>query len=167
MLNTDYFSIWCTEYGAGLGTAGYSCSVGKASLLVLTAGLGITKAITAVKQAFEESLPVILLGINNFSSILNRRVGAMHEISDSTSFFTSITCCQQKITEVRNFYKVLSDSIDKASLENSPIYLEISKDVLMNVEEYEIPLTVSGVQRKCDCALTDEFISGLLNHLNL
>jgi len=162
LLNTDLFSIWRTEYGAGLGAVGFSCSTGKASLLVLAAGPGITNAITAVKQAFEESLPVIVLEINNFSSVLNRRVGSMHEIPDSTVFFTSITCWQQKITDARDFYEVLSDSIEKASLEKSPIYLEIPNAVLMKVEECEIPLTVSGVHRKHCCELTDEFIDDLI-----
>jgi acetolactate synthase-1/2/3 large subunit len=160
-MNTDLFTLWRTEYGAGLGAIGFSCVTGKASLLVLTAGPGITNAITAVKQAFEESLPVIVLGVNNFSSVLNRRVGAMHEIPDSTVFFPSITCGQYKLTDAGKFYQVLTATIQKAVREHSPVYLEIASDVLMKVENYEIPESNLGAEVKYSCELTEDFIRDL------
>ena len=157
-------SIWRTEHGAGLGAVGYSTSTRKASLLVATAGPGITNSITAVKQAYEESLPIIVLGVNNFSSVLDRKVGSMHEIPDSMVFFETISCHQERILKSENFVSTFLKAFEIALRENSPVYLEIPSDVLIQSEglSWDESIIAEMKVEKYKCELSDEFISDLI-----
>jgi thiamine pyrophosphate-dependent acetolactate synthase large subunit-like protein len=149
ILTDKHISLWRTEYGAGLGAVGYSSISHKPSLLVLTAGPGITNAVTSVNQAYEESLPLIVLGINNFSSVLDRRVGAMHEIPDSTVFFKTITCFQKRISNPDSFHDTFVYALQKACCENRPVYIEIASDILIAVENMKFDLSNMHLRDNC------------------
>ncbi|MCX2829640.1 hypothetical protein CN568_20125 [Bacillus pseudomycoides] len=135
----DYSNLisWRTEYGAGFGALGNIQSTGLPAIVVSTAGPGITSMISHVAQANAEFLPLIAIGVNNYSWDLDQRKGLIHELPDSRPLFRDITYDCLRIESGSEFVDYLTRCISK--MKNGqcrPVYIEIPSNIISEIVEF-------------------------------
>ncbi len=109
---------------------------------VVTAGPGVTDAITGVANAYEARSPLVLIG--GASPLKTKGMGALQEMAQ-LNMFKDITKAAFTITETEKIPQQLHEAFEIAlGGRPGPVFIEIPFDVLFNaVEPPEIPLRVT------------------------
>src|SRR5258708_3811410 len=119
------------EQGAGFMAAGYALAAHKPGVLLTTAGPGVTNVLTPVAQAYCESIPLIVLALNNYSSQLDRRLGLFHELQDFAGLFGSRCVDHFRALDPSDLPYALGQAFNyQRSRRPGPYVLEIPSDLL-------------------------------------
>jgi len=127
------------EQAAAFMAEGWARVTGKPGVVVVTAGPGVTNAITGIWNSFECLSPIIVFG--GKSPLSEFELGSLQEL-DSLSLVEPITKWRRSGYETRRIPEYVSMAYRQAvSGRPGPVYLEFPQDILWTqVEEAEAPL---------------------------
>ncbi|MBN1333729.1 MAG: 5-guanidino-2-oxopentanoate decarboxylase [Synergistales bacterium] len=135
------------EQGSGFMALGYARMSGKPGVALTITGPGLTNIITAMGQAFHDSVPMLVISSQIETSALNYRSGYLHELRNSTILASSVA----KESRIIRSHQDISNSIMQAynlvtSGRPGPVHLEIPLDILgepspIVESDFQYPLT--------------------------
>ena len=148
------------EQGAGFMADGYARASGKPGVALVISGPGVTNALTAIGQAYADSIPVLMISSDAASYTLGKGWGCLHEVPGLTD--TTAPLCAFSATALTP--EQVPDLLAKAfsvfaSERPRPVHIAIPIDVLempagdgwTTVELPERPApTAKKVERACD-----------------
>jgi thiamine pyrophosphate-dependent acetolactate synthase large subunit-like protein len=79
------------EQGAGFMADGYARASGKPGVALLISGPGVTNAVTAMGQAYADSIPMLVLSADAASHTLGKGWGVLHEVTSLTATTAPLT----------------------------------------------------------------------------
>lgn len=125
--------VWRTEFGAGYGALSVSMLDEVASTLIVTAGPGITNILTVLAQAYNDRIPLIVIGVNNWSSTLRNRVGTIHELGFTNSMFEKVALESVCFDSAQQFCENIDCLYDMACCCRMPVYIDLPSDIFDDV----------------------------------
>ncbi|HYF91058.1 MAG TPA: thiamine pyrophosphate-binding protein [Symbiobacteriaceae bacterium] len=125
------------EATAAFAADGWSRLTGRPGVAIVTAGPGVTNAVTGVANAWRAQSPAVIIGGQGPHGLAGK--GALQEM-DGLSLMKPITKWQAQITDPKRIPEVLSTAFRQAiSGVPGPVYVEIPVDVLFeNAEPDEV-----------------------------
>jgi len=126
------------EQAAGHMAEGWSLATGEMGVCAVTAGPGLTDAVTAIANAKMSNSPMLVLG--GRSALFENDIGALQDL-DQMSLMLPITKWASKCHEAKRIPEYISMAYRHAmSGRPGPAYLELPFDVLsQEVEESDVP----------------------------
>jgi acetolactate synthase-1/2/3 large subunit len=119
------------EQGAGFMALGYALAARKPGIVLTTAGPGVTNVLTPVGQAQCESIPLIVLAMNNYTAQLDRRLGLFHEMDDYAGLFSGRSAGHFRALEPSDLSYALGQAFNHHRTRRpGPYVLEIPSDLL-------------------------------------
>ena len=120
------------EQSAAHAAEGWYRATGQVGVAAVTAGPGVTDAVTAVANAHRSGIPMILIG--GQGPAFFREMGSLQEM-DHVSLMRSITKWSASVPETRRIPDYMAMAFRKAMTGvPGPVFLEMPLDVLMNME---------------------------------
>ncbi len=119
------------EQGAGLMADGYARTSGKPGVALVISGPGVTNAATALGQAYNDSIPVLLISADADSSSLGKGWGVLHEVADLNAVtrpLTALSACARRPSDVPELIGQAFSIF--ASERPRPVHISIPIDVL-------------------------------------
>ena len=128
------------EQVAGHAAEAYSRLTGKCGVAVVTAGPGVTDAVTAVATAYQNGSPMLLIG--GAAPVNTSLQGALQEIPGTVDMFKPITKWSASCHTTRRIADYLAQAFRTALTGRfGPVFLEIPSDVLFGrFEEDEVAM---------------------------
>ncbi len=121
------------EQTAGHAAEGWARATGQVGVAAVTAGPGVTDAVTAAANAFRGQVPMVLIGGQGPNFF--REMGSLQEM-DHVTLLRSITKWSVAVPETRRIPDYMAMAFRKAVTGvPGPVFLEMPLDVLMNMEE--------------------------------
>jgi len=118
------------EQAAAHAAEGWARATGEVGVAAVTAGPGVTDAVTAVANAQRSGCPMVLLGGQGPRAL--SEMGSLQEM-DHVSLMRSITKWSATVPESRRIPDYLSSAFRKAKTGvPGPVFLEMPLDVLMD-----------------------------------
>ncbi|HEY0918341.1 5-guanidino-2-oxopentanoate decarboxylase [Devosia sp.] len=119
------------EQGAGFMADGYARATGKPAACLLITGPGVTNALTAVGQAYSDSVPMLVIASTQDVSDHGRQRGRLHETRNQRAMAEQVTAFAATCWLPDD----VPDYLDRAfavfdSRRPRPVYLDIPMDVL-------------------------------------
>lgn len=125
------------EQGAGFMADGYARVSGKPGVCLLITGPGLTNAITAMAQAQQDSVPLLVISGVNARSSLGHGRGRLHELPDQHAMMASFTLMSHTLLDPADLPAVMARAFTiLRSGRPGPVHIEIPIDVM----SMEIPL---------------------------
>ena len=118
------------EQGAGHAAEGYAAATGKVGVSIATSGPGATNLVTAIADAFMDSVPFLAITGQVFSTLMGS--DAFQE-ADITGITMPITKHSYLVTKVEDIPRVLQEAYHIASTGRpGPVLVDITKDAQQN-----------------------------------
>lgn len=119
------------EQGAGFMADGYARISGKPGVCLLITGPGLTNAITAMAQAMQDSIPMLVItGVNPVQSFGQGR-GLLHELPDQSRLIRALTPHSHSLRRAEELPKVLQTAYELfQSARPGPVHIEIPIDLM-------------------------------------
>lgn len=119
------------EQGAGFMADGYARITGKPGVAIVITGPGLTNIITAMGQAYHDSVPMLVISSQIETSALPYRSGYLHELKNSTYLVSSVAKESRRITD----HAMIEEAVFEAwnlslSGRPGPVHIEIPLDIL-------------------------------------
>lgn len=119
------------EQAAGHAAEGWARATGRPGVAAVTAGPGVTDAVTAAANAMRGQTPMILIGGQGPSFL--REMGSLQEM-DHCQLLRSVTKWSATVPETRRIPDYLAMAFRKATTGvPGPVFLEMPIDILMNM----------------------------------
>ncbi len=127
------------EQTAGHAADGMARVSGKPGVALVTAGPGVTDAVTALANAQRAQVPLVCIGGAGPQALAD--MGSLQDM-DSVTLMRSVSKWSVRVTETRRIVEYIDAAfrIAQANIPG-PVYLEIPLDVLMNFASAEWPAT--------------------------
>ncbi len=148
------------EQGAGFMADGYARASGKPGVALVISGPGVTNALTAVGQAYADSIPMLMLSADAASHTLGKGLGVLHEVPSLTDTTAPLTAFSATAMSAEEVPQLLARAFSVFSSERPrPVHIAIPTDVLeMPVETQwqaiELPMrpapTAKKIERACE-----------------
>jgi acetolactate synthase-1/2/3 large subunit len=123
------------EQSAGHAAEGWARATGKPGVALVTAGPGVTDAVTAVANAMRGGVPMVLIG--GQGPRFYSGMGSLQEM-DHVTLMRSISKWSITVPETRRIPDFLAMAFRKATTGvPGPVFLEMPLDVLMMMEKSE------------------------------
>jgi acetolactate synthase-1/2/3 large subunit len=119
------------EQGAAFMADGYARVSGKPGVCLLITGPGLTNAITAMAQAGQDSVPMLVIsGVNRRDSLGHGR-GRLHELPDQRAMMASFCLMTHTLLEPNDLSDVMARAFTiLRSGRPGPVHIEIPTDVM-------------------------------------
>ncbi|TNF60760.1 MAG: sulfoacetaldehyde acetyltransferase [Rhodobacteraceae bacterium] len=131
-------TFWdCAHEGsAGMMSDGYTRATGKVSMMIAQNGPGITNFVTAVKTAYWNHTPLLLVT----PQAANRTIGqgGFQEV-EQMKLFEDMVAYQEEVRDPSRVAEVLTRVISKARRLSGPAQINIPRDFWTQVVDIEIP----------------------------
>lgn len=119
------------EQGAGFMADGYARITGKPGVAIVITGPGLTNIVTAMGQAYHDSVPMLVISSQIETSALPYRSGYLHELKNSTYLVSSVAKESRRITD----HSMIEEAVFEAwnlslSGRPGPVHIEIPLDIL-------------------------------------
>ncbi|MCG7493051.1 5-guanidino-2-oxopentanoate decarboxylase [Thalassobius sp. Cn5-15] len=145
------------EQGAGFMADGYARASGKPGVCLLITGPGLTNAITAMAQAMQDSVPMLVItGVNPADSHGKKR-GLLHELPDQHGLICAMTPHSYSLRAAADLPDVLRTAYEVfASARPGPVHIEIPTDLMAApMPDYQMPQPSAQPPRANAAALTE------------
>ena len=118
------------EQGCAFMADGYARATGKPGVALVITGPGLTNAITAMAQAREDSIPMLVISGVNRRGSLGKGWGLLHELPDQQAMIATL-CPTRRITAPDQ----VADALDwafatMATGRPGPVHIEVPTDVM-------------------------------------
>ncbi|MFV2031887.1 MAG: 5-guanidino-2-oxopentanoate decarboxylase, partial [Gammaproteobacteria bacterium] len=119
------------EQGAGFMADGYARASGRPGVALVISGPGVTNALTAVGQAYADSIPLLLLSADAASYTLGKGWGCLHEVPRLTDTTAPLTAMAATATAPGDVPQLIARAFSIfASERPRPVHIAIPIDVL-------------------------------------
>ncbi|MET1411766.1 5-guanidino-2-oxopentanoate decarboxylase [Roseibium sp. HPY-6] len=119
------------EQGAGFMADGYARTTGKPGVALLITGPGLTNAITAMAQAYQDSVPMLVISGVNARASLGHGKGWLHELPDQRAIMAPLTLMTHTLHEPSDLPAVMDRAFAiLQSRRPGPVHIEIPTDVM-------------------------------------
>ncbi len=135
---TAGITFWdCAHEGsAGMMSDGYTRATGKMSMMIAQNGPGITNFVTAVKTAYWNHTPLLLVTPQAANKTIGQ--GGFQEV-EQMKLFEDMVAYQEEVRDPSRVAEVLTRVIAKAKLASGPAQINIPRDMWTQVVDIEIP----------------------------
>ena len=130
------FSDCAHEGSAGMMSDGYTRATGKMSMMIAQNGPGITNFVTAVKTAYWNHTPLLLVTPQAANKTIGQ--GGFQEV-EQMKLFEDMVCYQEEVRDPSRVAEVLTRVIAQAKRQSAPAQLNIPRDMWTKVVDIEIP----------------------------
>lgn len=119
------------EQGAGFMADGYARVTGKPGVALVITGPGLTNTITAMAQARQDSIPMLVIsGVNRRNSLGHGR-GLLHELPDQAAMMKSFALYSHTLVDPADLPAVIAQAFSiMGSARPGPVHIEIPTDVM-------------------------------------
>ncbi|HEX6444809.1 MAG TPA: thiamine pyrophosphate-binding protein, partial [Streptosporangiales bacterium] len=132
------------EQGAGFAADGYARVTGCPGVVLTTTGPGVLNAVTALAEAYSDSVPVLVVAPGMPLAHPGSGNGYLHEVRDQHAALSAVTAGGERVGSVAEIpYAVTRAFAAMATGRPRPRYLEIPLDLLDEVADVEIPAPVA------------------------
>lgn len=119
------------EQGAGFMADGYARASGRPGVCFTITGPGLTNILTAMGQAYADSVPMLVIASVNATTELGTGEGRLHELPSQRALAAGVSVFAQTIHHKRQLAEALARAMAVfASARPRPVYLEIPVDVI-------------------------------------
>ncbi|MHA7971314.1 5-guanidino-2-oxopentanoate decarboxylase [Rhizobium sp. CAU 1783] len=119
------------EQGAGFMADGYARVSGKPGVCLVITGPGLTNTITAMAQAQQDSVPLLVISGVNARSSLGHGRGRLHELPDQRAMIASFALMSHTLLEPEDLPAVMKRAFAiLRSGRPGPVHIEIPTDVM-------------------------------------
>ena len=124
------------EGSAGMMSDGYTRATGKMSMMIAQNGPGITNFVTAVKTAYWNHTPLLLVTPQAANKTIGQ--GGFQEV-EQMKLFEDMVCYQEEVRDPTRVAEVLTRVIAQAKRQSATAQLNIPRDMWTKVVDIEIP----------------------------
>ena len=124
------------EGSAGMMSDGYTRATGKMSMMIAQNGPGITNFVTAVKTAYWNHTPLLLVTPQAANKTIGQ--GGFQEV-EQMKLFEDMVAYQEEVRDPTRVAEVLTRVISQAKRLSGPAQLNIPRDFWTQVVDIEIP----------------------------
>ncbi|EBA18125.1 hypothetical protein RSK20926_10419 [Roseobacter sp. SK209-2-6] len=134
-------TFWdCAHEGSGgMMADGYTRATGKMSMMIAQNGPGITNFVTAVKTAYWNHTPLLLVTPQAANKTIGQ--GGFQEM-EQMRMFADCVCYQEEVRDPSRVAEVLNRVIMNAKRASAPAQLNIPRDMWTQVVDIELPAIV-------------------------
>ncbi|MCP4188054.1 MAG: 5-guanidino-2-oxopentanoate decarboxylase [Gammaproteobacteria bacterium] len=126
------------EQGAGFMADGYARASGRPGVALVISGPGVTNALTAIGQAYADSIPVLMLSADAASHTLGKGWGCLHEVPRLTDTTEPLTALAATAMSPDDVPELLAKAFSIfASERPRPVHIAIPIDILKMPVETE------------------------------
>jgi acetolactate synthase-1/2/3 large subunit len=119
------------EQGLGFMADGYARTSGRPGVCFTITGPGLTNIITAMGQAYGDSIPMIVISSENRRDEIGTGRGFLHELPDQLGIAAKVSVSAERVTAAEQLPGALARAFAAATAARPrPVYLEIPRDVL-------------------------------------
>ncbi len=131
-------TFWdCAHEGsAGMMADGYARATGKMSMMIAQNGPGITNFVTAVKTAYWNHTPLLLVTPQAANKTIGQ--GGFQEI-EQMKLFEDMVCYQEEVRDPSRMAEVLTRVIAKARLASGLAQINVPRDFWTQIIDIDIP----------------------------
>ena len=119
------------EQNAGFAADGYARATGRAAAAFVISGPGLTNILTAVAQAYSDSVPLLIVASSPMRASLGRHWGVLHELADQRALIASASnfaASARSAADVREHLQAAFAAMRAAR--PRPAYVDIPLDLL-------------------------------------
>ncbi len=124
------------ECNAGYMSDGFTRSTGKMSMMIAQNGPGITNFVTAVKTAYWNHTPLLLVTPQAANKTIGQ--GGFQEV-EQLKLFEDMVCYQEEVRDPSRIAEVLNRVISQAWRNSAPAQINIPRDFWTQVVDIELP----------------------------
>ena len=119
------------EQGAGFMADGYARATGKPGVCLCITGPGMTNIITAMGQAFADSIPMLVISSVNKTSTLGLGLGQLHELTDQQKLVSTVAAFSHTLMSLDDLPAIITRAFAVFSTARPrPVHIEIPVDLL-------------------------------------
>ena len=147
------------EQGAGHAAEGYARSTGKPGVLLVTSGPGATNAVTALTDAYMDSVPIVCIS----GQVPTHLIGTdAFQECDTTGITRPCTKHNWLVKDIKDLPKIIHKAFEVATTGRpGPVLVDIPKDVQFQKTKY----TIFKKQKKLNGKLHNLFRQEDINEL--
>ena len=140
------------EQGAGHAAEGYARSSGKPGVLLVTSGPGATNAVTALTDAYMDSIPVVCIS----GQVPTHLIGTdAFQECDTTGITRPCTKHNWLVKDVNDLADIMNQAFKIATTGRpGPVLVDIPKDIQFNKGIYKV--SKNKLEKKLNGALTNK-----------
>ena len=122
------------EQGAGHAAEGYARSTGKPGVLLVTSGPGVTNAVTALTDAYMDSVPIVCIS----GQVPTHLIGTdAFQECDTTGITRPCTKHNWLVKDIKDLPKIIHKAFEVATTGRpGPVLIDIPKDVQFKKTKY-------------------------------
>ncbi|MCG8562885.1 MAG: sulfoacetaldehyde acetyltransferase [Hyphomicrobiales bacterium] len=124
------------ETNGGLMCDGYTRATGKMAMAVAQNGPGVTGFVTAIKTAYWNHTPMLLLTPQAANKTIGQ--GGFQEV-EQMALFRDMVCYQEEVRDPSRIAEVLNRVIEKAHRGSAPAQINVPRDYWTQVIDIELP----------------------------
>ena len=134
-------TFWdCAHEGSGgMMADGYTRATGKMSMMIAQNGPGIANFVTAVKTAYWNHTPVLLVTPQAANKTMGQ--GGFQEI-EQMNMFADCVCYQEEVRDPSRMAEVLNRVIMQAKRNSAPAQINVPRDYFTQVVDINLPTIV-------------------------
>jgi len=119
------------EQGLGFMADGYARVSGQPGVCFTITGPGLTNIITAMAQAYGDSIPLIVVASENRRSEIGTGCGFLHELPDQLGLAAKVSVSAERVESLESLPEVIARAFAAATGQRPrPAYIEIPRDLL-------------------------------------
>ena len=119
------------EQGAGFMADGYARATGKPAACFIISGPGMTNIITAMAQAYSDSVPMLVISSVNNSHELALGGGRLHELPSQRQLVSGVSVFSHTVARASELAEVLARAFAVFdSARPGPVHIELPLDVI-------------------------------------
>ncbi len=119
------------EQGAGFMADGYARVSGKPGVCLVITGPGLTNIITPMAQAYQDSVPMLVISGVNARSTLGHGRGRLHELPDQRAMIAPLALMSHTLHDPADLPDVIARAFSVlGSGRPGPVHIEIPTDVM-------------------------------------
>jgi acetolactate synthase-1/2/3 large subunit len=131
----------------------YGRVTGKVGVGMITVGAGAAYSVSAMGEAYAESMPLLNIVTQVPTQYLDQEKGVYHECRDQMGFFKPVTGWCHRITEAADVPAVINEAFTRMqSGRPRPVMLEIPSDILKLESDFTLPSPARPGKPKIDDA---------------
>lgn len=134
-------TFWdCAHEGSGgMMADGYTRASGKMSMMIAQNGPGITNFVTAVKTAYWNHTPLLLVTPQAANKTIGQ--GGFQEV-EQMALFRDMVCYQEEVRDPSRMAEVLNRVILQARRHSAPAQINVPRDYFTQVIDTDLPAVV-------------------------
>jgi acetolactate synthase-1/2/3 large subunit len=140
------------EQGLGFMADGYARVTGRPGVCFTITGPGLTNIITAMGQAYGDSIPLIVISSENRLGEIGTGCGFLHELPDQLGIAARVSASAERVSSAEMLPGAMARAFAAASGPRPrPAYIELPRDVL-GAEASGLPAPVAAPARRVHSA---------------